>query len=237
MLYGNSCTNPIIYSVCNDQFRTAFKDLFGSCLRACCLFVKFARISKNRETAYSLRENRDARSPVHGNTFTAKEAETQKNYENIETRSKDFPAESSNNKGTTILLPQSCKHEVMSLVTAVWRRAEWKEWEHARLHDTKIFTRYIVLKIFVVYLHGAGVPGEWVTPGDEWPPRDEWPLGMSDLQGWVTPSVSYPRVKLLSSRDEWPLSLISIGMSDPQGMCASKGWVIPRDEWPPVTQL
>ena len=86
MLYGNSCTNPIIYSVCNDQFRTAFKDLFGSCLRACCLFVKFARISKNRETAYSLRENRDARSPVHGNTFTAKEAETQKNYENIETK-------------------------------------------------------------------------------------------------------------------------------------------------------
>ena len=46
MLYGNSFINPIIYSICNDQFRTGFRDLFGSCLQPCNFFMKITGLAK-----------------------------------------------------------------------------------------------------------------------------------------------------------------------------------------------
>ena len=47
MLYGNSFTNPIIYSICNEQFRTGFKDLFGSCLQPCSFLMKITGLAKS----------------------------------------------------------------------------------------------------------------------------------------------------------------------------------------------
>lgn len=47
MLYGNSFINPIIYSICNDQFRTGFRDLFGSCLQPCNFLLKITGLAKS----------------------------------------------------------------------------------------------------------------------------------------------------------------------------------------------
>ncbi|XP_028393036.1 neuropeptide FF receptor 2-like [Dendronephthya gigantea] len=47
MLYGNSFTNPLIYSICNEQFRTGFKDLFGWCLQPCSFLMKIPGLAKS----------------------------------------------------------------------------------------------------------------------------------------------------------------------------------------------
>lgn len=65
MLYGNSFINPIIYSICNDQFRTGFRDLFGSCLQPCNFLLKLTGLAKS-DPERTLSRAQDNRGTVRG---------------------------------------------------------------------------------------------------------------------------------------------------------------------------
>jgi hypothetical protein len=64
MLYGNSFINPVIYSICNDQFRTGFRDLFGSCLQPCTFLMKITGYAKSDPDRTLMRSPND-RLPLH----------------------------------------------------------------------------------------------------------------------------------------------------------------------------
>lgn len=106
MLYGNSFTNPIIYSVCNDQFRSGFKEVFGSCLQPCCVMMEFARSTKLEEQS-GLHVGRQSknRSSLNNNLSEANGIKTREPKEMIERSSMiNF-----NKNGQTVTLNPTCK--------------------------------------------------------------------------------------------------------------------------------
>ena len=65
MLYGNSFINPIIYSICNDQFRAGFRDLFGSCFQPCNFLLKITGLAKS-DPERTLSRTQNDRQTVRG---------------------------------------------------------------------------------------------------------------------------------------------------------------------------
>ena len=53
MLYCNSASNPILYNLCNDQFRDGFKQYFAPCSRALCPGVHCKEEEYSNETKES----------------------------------------------------------------------------------------------------------------------------------------------------------------------------------------
>ena len=53
MLYCNSASNPILYNLCNDQFRDGFRQYFAPCSRALCPGIHCKEEEYSNETKES----------------------------------------------------------------------------------------------------------------------------------------------------------------------------------------
>ena len=63
MLYSNSASNPILYNICNDQFRDGFRNYVKPFMRTICL----GKRRSNEEESYHSRVTTDYNPPYKPN--------------------------------------------------------------------------------------------------------------------------------------------------------------------------